>query len=266
MKRIMTLICMSFFTMSCSVTESIVFNEHMGGVFTSTFDMSKILAFDNASDLEIKEDKPSKAIDTTIVFNQFLEQFKDSISTLPLDEQKRLHAMKDIVIDMQMDEDNGVFNFTVNKPFANIDELKSINEQLDGAMNIAQTISEKDTSASPTSQDQMDEITKSDPVFYSFSNNTFTRYQPKKEGASEAVEGEDNTETEDMTDMFKDQFSEMFKATFYTMSYTFPKPIKSVSNKDAVLSEDRKTMTLKTDLNAINEHPDLMNLEIVLED
>lgn len=265
MKHIFTLICLSFFTMSCSVSESIVFNEQMGGVFKSTFDMSQILAITNESNLDTEKEKPSKAVDTTIVFNQFLEQYKDSISALPMDEQKQLYAMKDVVIEMQMDENKGVFNFTMNKPFANFDELKLVNEQLNGAMRVAQTISEKDSAMAPAPEKQMDELTKSDPVFYSFNNNIFTRYQPKKEEASESIESEES-EAEDMTDLFKGQFEDMFKAAFYTMTYTFPKSIKSVSNKDAVLSEDRKTITLKTDLNAINKDPDLMNLEIILED
>lgn len=264
MKHVFTLICLSFLIMSCSVSESIVFNEKMGGVYKSTFDMSQILAMANGSDLE--KEKPAMAIDTTIVFNQMLEEYKDSISSLSMEKQKQLYAMKDIVIDMQMDETKGILNFTMNKPFADFDELKLVNEQLDGAMNIAQNINERNSSGSPAPQAQMDELTKSDPVIYGFSNNTFTRYQPKKEDASEAVEGIEPSETGDMTDMIKGQFEEVFKATFYSMTYTFTKRVKSVSNKAAVLSNDGKTMTLKTDFNAINEDADLMNLEIILED
>src|SRR5690606_5734999 len=89
MKHLFTLVCLSFFVMSCSVTESIVFNEHMGGVYKSTFDMSQIMTMFNESNFSGDEQIPSKAVDTTIVFNQFLEQNKDSISTLPLDQQKK---------------------------------------------------------------------------------------------------------------------------------------------------------------------------------
>ena len=248
------------------MSESIVFNDQMGGMFKSTFDMSQILAMANQSNPETETEKPSMAIDTTIVFTQMLEHYKDSISTLPMDEQKKLYAMKGIVIDLQMDESKGLLKFTMNKPFTNFEELKQVNEQLDGAMNIAQNINERNSSESPAPQEQINELSKSDPVIYSFSNNTFTRYQPKKEDASETVEGENLSEAGDVTDMIKGQFEDMFKATFYTMTYTFPKRIKSVSNKDAVLSNDGKTMTLKTDLNAINKNPDLMNLKILLED
>lgn len=266
MKSIFTLISLAFMMLSCSVSESIVFNEQMGGVYKSTFDLSQILVMTNGSNLKTEKENPSKAIDTTIAFNQFIEQFKDSISVLPMDAQKQLYAMKDVVVAMQMNEEKGVFSFTINKPFANFNELSQVNAQLDGAMKMAQNISEKDSPVSPAPQEQMDELTKSDPVVYSFSNNTFTRYQPKKENASDVGGGEELSGAADMTEMFKGQFEDVFKETFYTMTYTFPKSIKSVSNKGAVFSEDRKTVTIKTDLNAINKDPNLMNLEIKLED
>lgn len=242
-----------------------MFNEQMGGIYKSTFDMSQILAITNEGNVQNENENPSKPIDTTIVFNHLLEQYKDSISGLPMDEQKQLYNMKDVVIDLQRDESKGVFNFTMHKPFADFGELKLINEQLDEALNLVQNINEED-SDTPAPDEQMEELTKSDPVIYSFSNNTFTRFQPKKEEESEAVGSEESEEEDNMTDIFKGQFEDLFKVTFYTMTYTFPKPIKSVSNKDAVISDDRKTMTFKTDLNAINKDPELMNLEVILED
>lgn len=250
--------------MSCSVSESIVFNEQMGGVFRSTFDMSQILAITNEGNVQEENEKPAKLIDTTIVFKHLLEEFKDSISGLPMDKQKQLYNMRDVIVDLQRDESRGVFNFTMHKPFANFEELQLINEQLDEALNLVQNLNEVD-SAAPAPDEQMEKMTKSDPVIYSFSNNTFSRFQPKKEGASQE-EGTEGSAEDAVPDIFKGQFDDLFKVTFYTMTYTFPKPIKSVSNKEAVISEDGKTMTFKTDLNAVNKDPELMSFEVVLED
>lgn len=265
MKAIFTLICLSFLTMSCSVSESIVFNEQMGGVFKSTFDMSQILAITNEGNVQDENEKPSKPIDTTIVFKHLLAEYKDSISGLPMEKQKQLNSMQNVVVDLQRDESKGIFNFTMYKPFADFEELKLINEQLDEALNLVQNINEEDSPA-PAPDEQMEELTKSDPVIYSFSNNTFSRFQPKKEDASQGDGTEESEEGDEVTDIFKGQFDDLFKVTFYTMTYTFPKPIKSVSNNDVVISEDRKTMTFKTDLSAVNKDPELMNLEVVLQD
>jgi hypothetical protein len=69
-----------------------------------------------------------------------------------------------------------------------------------------------------------------------------------------------------MNDMIKVQFEDMFKAAFYTMEYTFPKPIKSVSNEKAVISKDRKSMALQINLSESNKDASLMDLEVILED
>lgn len=266
MKYIFTLIVLALVVTSCSVTESIVFNEHMGGTYKTNFDFSQMMAMASQSGMDTAEKAISKPIDTSIVFNDFIGEFKDSIATLPLDKQKQLNAMNGIIIDMQMDESKSIFNFTMNKPFENFDELKQVNEQLDGAMSIAESFGKGDSTVG-TSQEQMNELIKTDPIIYSFANNTFTRFQPKKDASLETLEGEESAEsTEDMLDNFKMQFEDMFQAAFYTMTYTFPKPIKSVSNKNAILSADRKTMTLKTNFNDINKDETLMNLEVILED
>lgn len=233
----------------------------MGGVFKSTFDLSEILAI--TSDLQSADENTSRPLDTTIVFKDFLENFKDSISGLPMERQKQLYKMQDVIVDLQRDENKDIFNFTIHKPFTNFEELKQINEQMDEALSLVQNLNAEGSEV--PADKQMEGLKKSDPVIYSFSNNTFSRFQQEKVSDTEA-DPEESGEGEDMSDFYKSQFDDIFKTTFYTMTYTFPKPIKSISNKDAVISDDRKTMTFKTDLKAVNNDPDLMNLEVILQD
>jgi len=79
---------------------------------------------------------------------------------------------------------------------------------------------------------------------------------------------EEDVEAED--DPFKKQiemqFEEVFSNSFYTLTYKFPKKVKSVSSKDAVISEDGKTVTYKVPWSAINGDASIMNLDVVLED
>lgn len=51
----------------------------------------------------------------------------------------------------------------------------------------------------------------------------------------------------------------------YTASYHFPREVKSVSNPDAVLSADKKTVTLKMSAIDCLDKPELAFLEVVLE-
>jgi hypothetical protein len=179
MKPIYIVILLSFLLTSCNVTESIVFNEQMGGTYKTTFDFSSMLAMANEGRPENIEREVKEVIDTTIVFNDFFVQYKDSIATLPTEKQKQLKAMKGAVIDLHMDESKEIFNFTMIRPFADFDDLKLVNEQLDGAMEIAQSFGKKDTAGGPP-KEQMDELTKTEQIVYTYSNNTFRRFQPKK--------------------------------------------------------------------------------------
>ncbi|MGJ8590903.1 MAG: hypothetical protein ACSHXF_00045 [Aquaticitalea sp.] len=262
---IIAILCLTFFATSCNVTESIVFNEQMGGTYKTSFDLSAMMAMANEGRPASVEREVKEPVDTTIVFSQFLETYKDSIATLPADKQAQMADMKGVIMDMQMDEAKGIFNFSMEKSFVNFDELKTINDQIDGAMTIAESFGKKDTGAN-TSQDQLDELTKTDPVNYTFANQTFTRTKIKKDEGDQLEEGDEQEGNVEMSDMFKSQFEEMFKSTFYTMTYTFPKPIKTTSNKDAVVSDDRKTITVKNNLNAIDNDATLMDLEVILED
>ncbi len=58
------------------------------------------------------------------------------------------------------------------------------------------------------------------------------------------------------------QMSNMFGSMDYTLTIKLPRVIKKMSNSKAVLSEDKKTASLKTDLMETFDHPELLALEI----
>jgi len=74
----------------------------------------------------------------------------------------------------------------------------------------------------------------------------------------------------------KDKFNAFLKKTSSTLSMAkamlidmpyklvlnFAKPVKKVTNPKAILSADRRTVTLKTDMNEVIKNPSLMNLEV----
>lgn len=51
----------------------------------------------------------------------------------------------------------------------------------------------------------------------------------------------------------------------YTLKYQFPRKIKSVSNEKAIISSDKKTLTLEFQLSDCLQNPELTNLQVVLE-
>jgi len=62
------------------------------------------------------------------------------------------------------------------------------------------------------------------------------------------------------------QAAMMFANSKYKLNYHFPKKVKSVSNDKALFSADGKTVTIEYGLMDYMTNPEIMNLEIVLED
>src|SRR5690606_24573478 len=52
----------------------------------------------------------------------------------------------------------------------------------------------------------------------------------------------------------------------YTLKYTFPREIKKVSNEAATFSEDKKTVILQKPFLEYLKNPDILDLEVELED
>ncbi|MFC0602934.1 hypothetical protein [Winogradskyella pulchriflava] len=269
MKRLLLLFVFACFLTSCNVTESIVFNKDMGGEYTSSFDLSPMMNYANSNRPSSVERPAKEKIDTTIVFNDLFETHKDSIAALSADQRERMEKLRGMVMDMHMNEEEGVFEFHMTKPFVAFEELKSITEQVDDALDVAKGVGNSDGQAP---EGQLDELTKTDKITYSFDNNTFSRYHPELPETSDLEddmdEEEDGYEEEesDMAKQFEMQFEEIFSTAYYTLVYKFPRKVKSVSQIGAVISEDGKTVTYRVAMSDMHKNNTLMNIDVVLED
>ncbi|WP_299114274.1 hypothetical protein [uncultured Winogradskyella sp.] len=262
MKNLALLFVLACFLTSCNVTESIVFDNNMGGEYVTDFDLAPMLEYAATNRPPSQEGPETEKMDTTIVFNDLFKTHKDSIASLSAEQRADLEKLRGMTLDVEMDEEKNIFKFNMSKKFKEFDELKTIYEETDEAMNYVKDIGNKNGQAP---QQQMDELSTTEEISYAFKDNTFSRFQPstiKMEGGlendEESIEGED--------DEFMMQFDEIFSNSFYTLRYKFPKKIKSVSNAGAMVSKDGKTVTYKVSWDAINRDASIMNLDVVLED
>lgn len=269
MKKVFLLLAVVCFFTSCNITESIVFNENMGGEYTASFDMSPMMKIANSKGGSSKPESEMEKMDTTIVFNDLYKTHKDSIAALSDEQRARLDKLKGMTVNVRMDEANSVFDFSMIKPFKEVSELAHISDQMDDAMGVVKNIGNKDGQA-PAGQ--MDELTKMDKVSYSYKNNTFSRFEPVEEveEGEEMEESDEDVEVESDGDDFgkqlEAQFEEIFSSSYYTLVYKFPRKVKSVSNEYATISEDGKTVTYEVPWNVIQKDKTIMNLNVVLED
>ena len=75
---------LSFLT-SCNIQERIVFNEDMGGTYENNMDLSTLMSLAGQNEFSDPEKKKVK-LDTTIVFSELVEVYKDSISQLSVEQ------------------------------------------------------------------------------------------------------------------------------------------------------------------------------------
>ena len=137
MKNIVTLLIISIFVTSCNVTESIVLNQDGSGKFLVSYDMGEaVTAMTEAmGGKDEAKEKNGKIMDTTMVFAEIMESYKDSIAALPEEKQKAMEAVKDMFMTMTMNEDEGEMTIGIGLNFKSIDDLKDIQEKLKQALN-----------------------------------------------------------------------------------------------------------------------------------
>ncbi len=293
----LTVICLAFVAMSCNVTESIVFNNDMSGSYKTTYDLSPMLSYANANRPESIEREPKAKMDTIVSVDEMIIQYKDSISNMSPEEQEELNKLRGMVFEVHQDEANGVSNYAISKNFKNFDDLMSIGKNLDNATNMIFDYGGNQEANNAGINDYKQET----KVIYTFRDNVFERINYKEtvtpeiedemvEMEDEAEEGEEIIEEtviedypiesddmgynneqdtddggEEMAKQIEAQFEDLFKGSFYTVQYTFPRRIKSVSSNKAVISEDGKSLTLKVDWDTIHDDDSILNLKVELE-
>jgi hypothetical protein len=90
---------------------------------------------------------------------------------------------------------------------------------------------------------------------YSFKGNVFKR-------TAKVV---DEEQYKQMVDSIG-EMAMMFGTSKYKLNYHFPRKIKSVSNEDAMFSQDGKSFVLEYGFMDYLADPKIFNIEVVLED
>ncbi|MBC3847535.1 hypothetical protein H8K90_14150 [Winogradskyella echinorum] len=246
MKKFILLFAMVCFLTSCNVTESIVFNENGSGQFLITYEMGEAMkVFEQSmgggkSDSEKEEG--GETMDTTMVFADIMETYKDSVAALPEEKRLAMEAVKDMFMNMKMNEDEGVMNFGIGLNFNSIDDLKDINEKIRKAQSLN---SQGDQVGSMKENSPLGNFfgSENSKTGYILTENSFARVTQIDipEGAAEdAMEELFNEEDES-----NQQFMDYFENAFYNVKLTFPKPVKSIDVEGAEFSKDRKTVTYR---------------------
>ena len=229
---------------SCQFSENIYINEDGSGTMEFAFDASELMVM--AGDEMAKEGEQS--IDSVMSFKELFDEKRDSISKLPKEKQEQLKALEPFKLHMVMNTEKQQMKFDLSTEFKNVNELQDMFE----TMSKLQELEDNGTAnANPFSG--MDQ--NNTKLVYNMAGNTFTRTATiiNKELHQKAVDSLQN-------------MSMMFASSKYKLNYHFPRKIKSVSNENAMFSNDRKSFTLEFGFMEYATNPEALNITVILED
>ena len=244
MKRL-PIICLTLIlglVAACNFTEEIHINEDGSGKLSINFDGSEMMEMAGEEMAKTNE----KPIDSIISFKDFLEEKKDSIAQLPIEEQEKLKKLEPFNMRMVMNPEKKEMMFDLYSEFKNVSE---VNDAF-GAFQDASSIGGK----SNPQQGPMKPAEQPTEVDYSFNKNKFSR-------KAKIVDQE----------LFQQQLdslqgAEMFlSGSTYTLKYHFPKKIKSTTAEDATFSQDGKTLIYEVNFMELMKNPSVLDLEVELE-
>jgi hypothetical protein len=248
MKKIVVLGVLLVAFASCTIREKMHLKADGTGSFTTVVDMSAMM--ERMGQQMASDDGPVSEREE-MTFKEFFEEKQDSISKLPKEEQAALKALENMKMTMVMDSEAKVFDLAIGLDFKSLKELTNVNEKISKAQMVAASQSEEGAkaAANPMLSGLGDNKTN---VAYTMTNNTFVR---KTEILKDA-------EPDENAAMLKD----MLVGSKYIQEYTFEKAIQSVNVKNAIISEDKKSVIIEHTLQDSMDNPKALDLEIVFED
>ncbi len=233
----------------CQFSEELHLKEDGSGKISFNFDGSEVMQMAGDKMTEGEE----KVIDTLMVFKDFLEEKKDSIAQLPIEEQERLKKLENFRMHMFMNSEKKEMTFDLYSEFKNVSDLGNLFNEF----KTASTLGGKKAGSSMGKQDPLSNTEGSDPtkVSYSFVNNKFKR-------VTEILDEEKLKQDIDSLEQMK-----MFMASSkYKINYHFPKKIKKISNEKALFSQDGKSFTLEVGFLEYMDNPKVLDIEVDLEE
>ncbi len=243
--KLLILALLSLVSVSCQFTETMKMNADGSGTISVEVNLNEMMAFGGVG----MTDTTLVKIDTIVRMKEFLKENRDSISNLSVHEQEKLKKMENYNFGIHMDSEASILIYDISTHFKSISEANDIMNGLEQAGNL---MPNADTGTTEIKQEEdSPEILG---VTYSFEKGVFKRdaYIKDEKLHRQQVDSLKQTEA-------------FFGSSRYTLNYTFPKKIKRTSNPEATLTNNGKTVIVSSPFIEYFKDPDLLDLEVELE-
>lgn len=244
MKSLFFLSIFATVMVSCQFTETMVLNDDGSGSMSVSMDLSEVLK----NDFGTEKDPNNIKLDTVIFMKKILEEKRDSISKLSKDEQEQLKNLENFNINLVMDSEEEKMIFRLFTDFTSLDQANNIFNKLNKSTSMTNAL---DKQIEKKEKEPQKEVIG-------------TKYQYKKLKFVRDAYIIDPKEHQAQVDSLK-QTEDFLKEMTYTLNYTFPRKIKSISNPKAQINKDQKSLILEVGFTDYFKNPNILDLEVVLE-
>lgn len=254
MTRIAVCFLLLFTMMSCTMKEKMVLNEDGSGTFSYGFDMSALMKMGKSKDSA----KAPKVIDSVFSFKDIMAPMKDSIAKLSDIEKEQFKMLEGFRIRLKVNEKQKEMSYEMAFDFPKTDSLKNMVSPLKAAslLSLSDKKAPKNGMKTNTNDDNNASFSYDGKYFIkkvaaNIPNSSKDKPKAKKE----------NT----MEDEFSKKMDEMLKECKYSLEYHFPKKIKNVSLKDAVISQDKKSFVVEIPIENLKSKSEQLGFKVEFE-
>lgn len=263
---------------SCKITENLLIEEDGSGKFSYDIDASPIMEIagsvfseDKKSNKKKNRKKSSstekKAIDSVFTFKEIFAEKKDSIARLSPEEQERIRKLENFSVRILMNEEAKQMSYSLFSDFKTIEQLKDMTSPITTLKSSGVAPANTTTSMAPK------EAQENSVTSYSYDGKLFKRIVSELEKQEIVVQNEDlekelseeEIEAQKLAEGMTKAMEELLGKSSYKVVYTFGKPIKKISIPNAVLSEDKKSVTIDYLFEDYMKKPKTLDVEIEFE-
>ncbi|RZK04390.1 MAG: hypothetical protein EOO46_16695 [Flavobacterium sp.] len=237
--NLITNILILFLTTSCHFKEDIYINEDGSGRIEAECARDESVYMQFQDDYAVE----NEFIYSTYVFKDVIKSENENFSRFLPEHQELLRKYENVKVHIKKDSYAKEYRKSVSLKFKDINEVEDLSNTLDYADDLKNNYPMKPEG-------------KRTHLAYAFDGKTFKRTFKVLNHAN--------------YDAYKETIQsvkQIYTITnfSYTSNYHFPRKIKSVSNPDAILSADKKSLSLKMSLLDCLDKPEIAFLEVVLE-
>ena len=240
--KISLLLFILFFLTSCQTTETIYLNTDGSG------NIETELLRDEQSYMQLVGEnysKEEKFEDTTYVFKGFIDKYSETFLKLPAFEKDIFQKYASVNVHIKKSSYEKEFRTRISQNFNNIEQVPDLYKTQDYADDLEHNYA-------LSAEEHYYHVS------YTFDGSHFKRMVRITDLAELKKQQDEISE-------LKSRFSNLKLNQPYLLSYHFPRKIKSVSNTNAILSEDKKSLELRFLLTDCLQNPEMTNWEVVLE-